>query len=91
MYKRQPIIRPAIIVSAFFAFIHSFDEVVIASFVGGAANATLPVRMWVDVRQEIEPTLAAVSTLLIVFTVLMLLATEFIQRQKQSISNEPKL
>ena len=86
-----PIIRPAIIVSAFFAFIHSFDEVVIASFVGGAANATLPVRMWVDVRQEIEPTLAAVSTLLIVFTVLMLLATEFIQRQKQSISSEPKL
>ena len=78
-----PIVRPAIIVSAFFAFIHSFDEVVIASFVGGAANATLPVRMWVDVRQDIKPTLAAVSTLLVLFTVLMLLATNWIQGRRQ--------
>ena len=77
-----PIVRPAIIVSAFFAFIHSFDEVVIASFVGGAANATLPVRMWVDVRQDIKPTLAAVSTLLVLFTVLMLLATNWIQGRR---------
>ena len=82
-----PIIRPAIIVSAFFAFIHSFDEVVIASFVGGAANATLPMRMWVDVRQDIKPTLAAVSSLLIAFTILMLLATDFIQRQRRSDGN----
>ncbi len=78
-----PIIRPAIIVSAFFAFIHSFDEVVIASFVGGDANATLPVRMWVDVRQDIKPTLAAVSALLVLFTVLMLLATNHIQGRRQ--------
>ena len=78
-----PMVRPAIIVSAFFAFIHSFDEVVIASFVGGAANATLPVRMWVDVRQDIKPTLAAVSTLLVVFTVLMLLATNWVQGRRQ--------
>ena len=78
-----PIVRPAIVVSAFFAFIHSFDEVVIASFVGGAANATLPVRMWVDVRQDIKPTLAAVSTLLVLFTVLMLLATNWIQGRRQ--------
>ena len=85
-----PIIRPAIIVSAFFAFIHSFDEVVIASFFGGATNATLPMRMWVDVRQDIKPTLAAVSTLLITFTVLMLLATDFIQRRRQSDANGTK-
>lgn len=78
-----PMVRPAIIVSAFFAFIHSFDEVVIASFVGGAANATLPVRMWVDVRQDIKPTLAAVSTLLVVFTVLMLLATNWVQGRRR--------
>ena len=85
-----PIVRPAIIVSAFFAFIHSFDEVVIASFVGGAANATLPVRMWVDVRQDIKPTLAAVSTLLVLFTVLMLLATNWIQgRRRKNASPHP--
>lgn len=82
-----PIIRPAIIVSSFFAFIHSFDEVVIASFVGGATNATLPMRMWVDVRQDIKPTLAAVSSLLIAFTIVILLATEFIQRRRQSDAN----
>ena len=82
-----PIVRPAIIVSAFFAFIHSFDEVVIASFIGGAANATLPVRMWVDVRQDIKPTLAAVSTLLVLFTVLMLLATNYIQGRRRRQKN----
>ena len=84
-----PIVRPSIIVSAFFAFIHSFDEVVIASFVGGAANATLPVRMWVDVRQDIKPTLAAVSTLLVLFTVLMLLATNWIQGRRQKDGSRP--
>ena len=87
MQVTLPLIRPAIIVSAFFAFIHSFDEVVIASFVGGAANATLPMRMWVDVRQDIKPTLAAVSSLLIAFTVLMLLATNFIQPQRRAGGN----
>ena len=85
----MPIVRPAIIVSAFFAFIHSFDEVVIASFVGGAANATLPVRMWVDVRQDIKPTLAAVSTLLVLFTVAMLLATNWIQGRRQRDGGAP--
>ena len=85
-----PIIRPAVVVSAFFAFIHSFDEVVIASFVGGAANATLPVRMWVDVRQDIKPTLAAVSSLLIVFTIVILLLAHWVQgRRGRQLSGKP--
>ena len=85
-----PIIRPAVVVSAFFAFIHSFDEVVIASFVGGRANATLPVRMWVDVRQDIKPTLAAVSSLLIVFTIVILLLAHWVQgRRGRQLSGTP--
>ena len=79
-----PLVRPAIIVSAFFAFIHSFDEVVIASFVGDAASATLPMRMWVDVRQDIKPTLAAVSALMVLFTIVMLLATNHIQARDKT-------
>ncbi len=77
-----PIIRPAILAAAFFAFMHSFDEVVIATFVGGVSAETLPMKMWEGVELEIRPTLAALSAILIAFTALMLLAIEFVQRRR---------
>jgi len=76
-----PSIRPAILVSSFFAFMHSFDEVVIASFIGGSVNPTLPMRMWVDIQQDIKPTLAAVSTLLILLTLAMMILTSVLQNR----------
>lgn len=77
-----PLLRPAILAAAFFAFMHSFDEVVIATFVGGVSAETLPKKMWEGVELEIRPTLAALSALLIVFTAAMLLAIEFLQRRR---------
>ena len=62
---------------------HSFDEVVIAFFIGGVSAETLPKKMWEGVRLEIKPTLAAISSLLVTFTILMLLAIEFVQRRRQ--------
>ncbi|RWX57879.1 ABC transporter permease subunit, partial [Mesorhizobium sp. M4B.F.Ca.ET.089.01.1.1] len=60
-----PLIRPGIIGGAVFAFLHSFDEVVITSLVGGISMRTLPLKMWEDIRHQIDPTIAAVATLFI--------------------------
>lgn len=66
-----PLIHPALIVAGFFAFLNSFDEVVLSIFLSGPDTTTLPVQMWSGIREQITPTIAAVSSLLIAFTVLM--------------------
>lgn len=68
-----PLIRPGIIGGALFAFIHSFDEVAISSLVGGAIR-TLPLRMWENMHNEMDPTIAAVASLLMLLPVLWLIA-----------------
>jgi putative spermidine/putrescine transport system permease protein len=60
-----PLIRPGIVAGAIFAFITSFDEVVVALFLSGARAVTLPVQMWSGLRFEINPVVASVSTMLI--------------------------
>ncbi|MDA9431822.1 ABC transporter permease subunit [Bradyrhizobium sp. CCBAU 51627] len=71
-----PSIRPALIVAGFFAFLASFDEVVLSLFVSGPNTKTLPVQMWSGIREEISPTIAAVSSLLIAFTVFIYAGVE---------------
>ncbi len=68
-----PLIMPAIASGAVFAFITSFDEVVIALFLTGTAHPTLPRKMWDAVAMQIDPTLAAVSTVMVAMSVLVLL------------------
>lgn len=63
-----PLIRPGVLVGALFAFITSFDELIVALFISGSGAITLPRRMWDDLLFQIEPTIAAVSTLTIVLT-----------------------
>ena len=67
-----PLIRPGVVVGALFAFITSFDELVVALFLSGSGAVTLPRRMWDDLRFQIDPTIAAVSTLTIVLTVVLM-------------------
>lgn len=67
-----PLIRPGILAGALFAFITSFDELVVALFISGSGAVTLPRRMWDDLLYQIEPTIAAVSTLAIVLTVVLM-------------------
>jgi putative spermidine/putrescine transport system permease protein len=72
-----PQIRPAIISAAFLAFITSFDELVIAMFLGGS-RVTLPKKMFDNIQLEIEPTVAVVSVLQIVLvTAVLILAGRF--------------
>jgi putative spermidine/putrescine transport system permease protein len=75
-----PLIRPAILSGAAFAFLASFDEVLVAIFVGGPAATTLPKRMWDNVRNEIDPTLTAISSLLVVGSLVVLGGVELIRR-----------
>ena len=61
-----PLLRPAIGAGFLLAFLLSFDELVVALFLSGVETTTLPVRLWNSLRDELDPTVAAASTLLIV-------------------------
>lgn len=76
-----PIIRPGIFAGALFAFISSFDELVVALFVSGSTAVTLPRKMWESIRFEIDPTIAAVSTILVVITATVFLSAELLRRR----------
>lgn len=71
-----PAIKPGIITAAFFAFLASFDDVVLALFLSGTSATTLPKRMWDGVRFEVDPTIAAVSTLMIMVSIALLVAPQ---------------
>ncbi|RMC62467.1 ABC transporter permease subunit [Sinorhizobium meliloti] len=67
-----PLIRPGIVGGAVFAFLHSLDEVVITSLVGGLTVRTLPLKMWENMRHQLDPTIAAVASLLMLLPFLWL-------------------
>src|SRR5262245_62964514 len=75
-----PIISPGLIVAGLFTFLISFDEVVLAVFVTGPQTATLPRKMWEGIRFEINPTITAVSTLLILYAGVVMLTCEALRR-----------
>jgi putative spermidine/putrescine transport system permease protein len=76
-----PIILPGVLAGAIFAFITSWDEVVVAIFLTSARFRTLPVEMWEQVRQVVDPTVAAVATTLLVVTTVLLLLVLVVRRQ----------
>jgi putative spermidine/putrescine transport system permease protein len=80
-----PIIRPGVLTGALFAFISSFDELVVALFVSGTSAVTLPRKMWESIRFEIDPTIAAVSTMLIVLTGALFLSAELLRRRSERL------
>jgi putative spermidine/putrescine transport system permease protein len=78
-----PIIAPGVVSGALFAFVTSFDEVVIALFIAGSEERTLPRQMWSGVRETLSPTIAAVATLLILFSTLFLATIQWLQRRAE--------
>ncbi|MCX2726047.1 ABC transporter permease [Thermomicrobium sp. 4228-Ro] len=83
-YVTLPLISPGIFAGAVFAFIASFDELILALFIAGARGRTLPMRMFEGLRMEIDPTIAAVSSMLITFSVLVLASAELVRRRGRS-------
>ena len=80
-----PLIRPGVITGALFAFITSFDEIVIAIFLSGSRAITLPRRMWSSIREEIDPTIAAVSSILIITSIVLLLCLTALRRRGERL------
>jgi ABC-type spermidine/putrescine transport system permease subunit II len=76
-----PSIRPAVITAALFAFLTSFDELILTMFIAGPTTITLPKQMWDAVRLEIDPTIAAASSLLVAIAVFILAVTEILRRR----------
>jgi putative spermidine/putrescine transport system permease protein len=77
-----PIIAPGVISGALFAFATSFDEVVVTLFIAGPTQATLPRQMFTGIRENITPTIAAVATLLIIFTTALMIGMEWIRGKR---------
>lgn len=76
-----PLILAGVLTGAVFAFITSFDELVVAMFITGTKTVTLPKRMWDGIRYEIDPTVSAISTLIVMFTSGLVLAAGYITRR----------
>jgi putative spermidine/putrescine transport system permease protein len=74
-----PLIAPGVASGALFAFGTSFDEVVVALFISGSEQRTLPRQMWSGVRESLSPTITAVATLLIVASIALLAAVQWLQ------------
>ncbi|MCK1606649.1 ABC transporter permease subunit [Bradyrhizobium sp. 166] len=85
-----PLVRPGIIAGALFAFLHSFDEVVQTSLVSGFSVRTLPLKMWENIRHEIDPTIAAVASMLVLLPVAWLIVFYFtLWRSRPTVSGVP--
>ncbi len=80
-----PIIAPGIISGALFAFITSFDEVVVALFLSGIEWRTIPVKMFEGIRYEINPTITSVATMVIFIAVLVLITAELLRRRGERL------
>ncbi|SDH86977.1 putative spermidine/putrescine transport system permease protein [Vibrio xiamenensis] len=81
----MPLIRPGVISGALFAFVTSFDEVIVVLFLAGPEQRTIPRQMFSGLREEISPTILAVATLLVVVSMLLLLTLEYLRARSERI------
>ena len=79
-----PLAFPGILSSALFAFLASFDELIISLFLAGVRSETLPVRIWNSLHLQVEPVIAAVSAFLIGVTGVVLLLDALIRQARSA-------
>lgn len=82
---QMPLILPGVISGGLFAFITSFDEVVVVLFVGSAQQQTLPWQMFTGLREQISPTILAAATVLVTFSILLLTTVELLRRRSERL------
>ncbi|RYH02414.1 ABC transporter permease subunit [Salipiger sp. IMCC34102] len=82
---QMPLILPGVISGGLFAFITSFDEVVVVLFVGAAAQKTLPWQMFTGLREQISPTILAVATVLVCISIALLTTVELLRRRSERL------
>ncbi|KHA53580.1 MAG: ABC transporter permease [Sulfitobacter geojensis] len=82
---QMPLILPGVVSGGLFAFITSFDEVVVVLFVGSAGQKTLPWQMFTGLREQISPTILAVATILIAVSIALLFVVELLRRRSERL------
>jgi putative spermidine/putrescine transport system permease protein len=82
---QMPLILPGVISGGLFAFITSFDEVVVVMFVGSTNQKTLPWQMFTGLREQISPTILAVATILIAISSALLVTLELLRRRSERL------
>ena len=63
----------------------NFDEVVVVLFLAGLENTTIPIQMWVGLREQLSPTIMAVATCLIIMSTLILVTAELLRRRSERL------
>ena len=76
-----PLILPGVLSGAAFAFIASFDELVIAMFLASPEQRTLPMQMFVGLREHLDPAITAAATLMMSLSILLLIAADRLRRR----------
>ena len=79
----MPLIRPGVISGALFAFITSFDEVVVILFMAGPQQRTIPRQMFSGLREQINPSILAIATFLILVSIALLVTIELLRRRSE--------
>lgn len=82
---QMPLIIPGVVSGALFAFITSFDEVVVVLFLGSAAQKTLPWQMYTGLREQISPTILAVATIMVALSIVLLTVLELLRRRSERL------
>lgn len=80
-----PLILPGVISGALFAFVTSFDEVVVVLLVASFDQKTIPLQMWNGIREQISPTILAVATILVIFSIILLTTIEFLRCRSERL------
>ncbi|WP_168014752.1 ABC transporter permease [Halomonas salinarum] len=80
-----PLVTPGVVSGALFAFITSFDEVVVVLFIAGPEQRTMPIQMWSGIREQISPTILAVATMLVLLSMLLLATLEMLRRRSERL------
>ena len=81
----MPLILPGVISGALFAFITSFDEVVVVMFVGSVEQITIPKQMWAGIRQETSPVILCMATCLFALSIGLLTTVEMLRRRSERL------
>lgn len=81
----MPLILPGVISGALFAFVTSFDEVVVVLFVADFDQQTIPRQMWSGIREQISPAILAVATILVIISIALLATVELLRRRSERL------
>ena len=81
----MPLILPGMISGALFAFVTSFDEVVVVLFLASPEDRTLPLQMFSGIREMISPTITAAATVLVLISTALLITVEMLRRRSERL------